>query len=76
MKEMKSNIPHIAVTPHSLKIEAQEITKILKGKIIAKIWRHKPKEIGIWFTDGTRLFIDNHPEGLELSITDGTDNKK
>jgi diphthamide synthase subunit DPH2 len=42
---------------------------MLKGKIVEKVWRHRSKEIGIQFTDGTRLFVDISEGGLELSIT-------
>lgn len=52
--------------------EAKRATKILKDKTILKIYRHRSNEIGIEFTDGTRLFIDHRPEGFELSITEGS----
>ncbi len=42
---------------------------MLKGKIVHRIWRHRPKEIVIQFTDGATLFVDMETDGLELSIT-------
>lgn len=49
--------------------EARRATELLKGKTVAKVWRHRREEIGIEFTDGTRLFIDHRPSELEISIT-------
>ena len=54
----------------TLEEEARWATELLKGKVVDVVWRHRPKEIGIRFTDGTRLFVDHEPEGLELSITE------
>ena len=54
-----------------LEQEAERATKLLKGKVVAKVTRHRAKEIGIEFADGTRLFIDHNPASIELSITDG-----
>jgi len=51
--------------------EARRATKLLKGKTVTKVWRHRPKELGIEFDDGTRLFVDQQEAGLELSITGG-----
>ena len=53
----------------ALEEEARKATELLQGKIVAKVWRHRDKEIGIEFTDGTRLFIDHQPNELEISIT-------
>jgi hypothetical protein len=64
---MKSNV---AITKAALNKEAKETTVMLKGKIVSKVWRHRPQEIGIEFADGTRLFVDMEEEGLELSITE------
>jgi len=49
--------------------EAKHATKLLKRKVVKVVTRHRQGEIGIEFTDGTRLFIDHKPEGLEISIT-------
>jgi hypothetical protein len=54
-----------------LENEAQQATDLLKGKIVSVVWRHRKNEIGIEFTDGSRLFIDSTQEGVELSITEG-----
>ena len=43
---------------------------MLEGKVVKVVWRHRPQELGIEFTDGTRLFADVvDGEKLELSIT-------
>jgi hypothetical protein len=65
----KKEYPLVAITESELKSEARRTTKMLKGKIVEKVWRHRSKEIGIQFTDGTRLFVDISEGGLELSIT-------
>jgi hypothetical protein len=65
---MKPN--HVATTKSSLAKEAKEVSEMLKGKIVLNVFRHRTKEIGIEFVDGTRLFVDMQEEGLELSITE------
>jgi hypothetical protein len=59
----------VAITKTALNKEAKEATDMLKGKVVSRIWRHRPTEIGIAFVDGARLFVDMDEEGLELSIT-------
>jgi len=66
---MKKEFPLVAITESELKAEARRTTKMLKGKIVNKVWRHRPKEIGLQFSDGTRLFVDISEGGLEISIT-------
>ena len=56
-------------TDNLLKTEAQRATELLAGKIVKAVWRHKEKELGIEFTDGTRLFVDYQPNSVEISIT-------
>ncbi|HEX8177232.1 MAG TPA: hypothetical protein VF543_19240 [Pyrinomonadaceae bacterium] len=53
----------------SLEQEAERATELLKGKIVAKVMRHRANEVCVEFTDGTRLFVDRHAGGVELSIT-------
>jgi len=52
-----------------LKQKSERATEMLKGKVVEKVLRHREKEVGIEFTDGTRLFVDAHDGELELSIT-------
>ncbi|MGZ8271864.1 MAG: hypothetical protein ACXW1T_11585 [Methylophilus sp.] len=54
-----------------LEQEATRATKLLKGKVVAAVIRHQNSEVLIQFTDGTRLFVDKNPLGVELSITGG-----
>jgi hypothetical protein len=61
--------PLVAIAEVDLSREAQSVTRLLAGKIVRQIWRHRAGEVGIEFTDGTRIFIDRAEEGLELSIT-------
>ncbi|MET4260313.1 hypothetical protein ABIC09_005274 [Bradyrhizobium sp. S3.12.5] len=51
--------------------EAARLTELLRGKVVNVVWRHRPKEIGIEFNDGTRLFVDAVDDGLDLSVTGG-----
>ena len=53
----------------TLEEEGRKATELLQGKIVTKVWRQRHEEIGIEFTDGTRLFIDHQPNELEISIT-------
>jgi predicted Ser/Thr protein kinase len=52
-----------------LKKEAERATELLKGKTVAQVWRHHESEIGMEFTDGTRLFVDKSSKGVEVTIT-------
>ena len=54
-----------------LQDESRRATELLRDKVVSRIMRHRPTEVGIEFTDGTRLFVDSAIEGVELSITDG-----
>jgi len=55
--------------PSPLEQEAKRATELLQGKVVSEIWRHREGEFGIRFTDGTRLFVDHTPTGVEVSIT-------
>jgi hypothetical protein len=59
----------VATSLHALRSEARKATRMLKGKIVDRVWRYRPKEIVIQFTDGSRLFVDMKTKGLEFSIT-------
>jgi len=60
-----------------LEEEANKAEKLLKGKKVKSVFRHRRNEFAIEFTDGTTLFVDQTEDGLELSITlDGLQNKK
>ncbi|MGZ8270676.1 MAG: hypothetical protein ACXW1T_05755 [Methylophilus sp.] len=62
------------MTDATLKLEQESLhaTELLKGKVIAAVMRHRENEVLIQFTDGTRLFLDHTPIGVELSITGGS----
>ncbi|RZL39328.1 MAG: hypothetical protein EOP35_03920 [Rubrivivax sp.] len=55
-----------------LQWEAERATEMLRGKTVATVWRHRAGEVGIEFSDGTRLFVDHTSTGVELSITEGS----
>ena len=55
----------------NLEQEAERATELLRGKVVAKVMRHRAKEVCIEFADGTRLFVDHQPDKVELSITGG-----
>lgn len=61
--------PLIAKTPVELIAEAERLSAMLCGKKVEKVWRHRAHEIGIEFSDGTRLFVDARDMGLEISVT-------
>lgn len=54
--------------------EGERATEMLKGKSVKRITRHRPAEVLIEFTDGTRLFVDAKG-ALELSITGQVDDE-
>lgn len=56
-----------------LQREAERATEMLRGKTVSVVWRHRHGEVGIQFTDGTRLFVDQASDGVELSITEARD---
>jgi len=49
--------------------EAERATSLLQGKTGLQCWRPSSKQVGLRFSDGTSLFVDQQPNGLELSIT-------
>ena len=53
-----------------LEEEARRVTEVLAGKTLRQVWRHGVGEVGVEFTDGTRLFVDAKSDKVELSITD------
>ncbi|MGV3533346.1 MAG: hypothetical protein ACO1QR_13345 [Chthoniobacteraceae bacterium] len=57
-----------------LEAEAVRATEMLRGRLVSKVWRHRPGEIVLEFDDGTRLFVDSSAP-LELSITGNSDDE-
>ena len=55
----------------NLKEESIEATKLLAGRKVQAVVRHKSSEVLIQFSDGSRLFIDISNNELELSISGG-----
>ncbi|HKR62928.1 MAG TPA: hypothetical protein VJZ00_04285 [Thermoanaerobaculia bacterium] len=62
------NRPRVATTEGDLSREARALARFVAGKTVKQIWRDRPGELGIEFTDGTRLFVDHVASGLELSV--------
>jgi hypothetical protein len=60
---------YMELNEKNLKKEARQLTKMLRGRTVEVVWRHRKKEVGIQFTDGARLFIDQTPDGLDYSVT-------
>ncbi|WP_332777509.1 hypothetical protein [Polaromonas sp.] len=54
-----------------LEDEAERVSELLRGKVVARVIRHRPTEVLLEFTDGTRLFVDRAADALELSISAG-----
>ena len=57
----------------NLEEEAKHANELLAGKVVEKVWRHRPGEIVIQFRDGSRLIADINGGALEVSITEGDD---
>ena len=57
----------------TLEQEVAELGRLLVGKTVARIWRHRPSELVLEFVDGTRLFIDHKTDSLEISVTGADD---
>ena len=55
----------------TLEEEAEALNRLLRGKTVAKVFRHRIGEVGIEFTDQSRLFLDQTPDGVECSVTAG-----
>jgi hypothetical protein len=55
----------------ALKAEGRSASRMLKGKIVKVVRRHRVREVLVEFTDGTRLFVDAQGDEIELSITAG-----
>jgi hypothetical protein len=56
---------------NDLEKEAAKISRLLKGKTVKIVRRHRVSEIMVEFDDGTRLFVNQDSDGLEFSITGG-----
>jgi hypothetical protein len=54
-----------------LKRDARSATRMLKGKVVHRVWRHREAEIGVQFTGGTQFFVDRSDSGVEISIVGG-----
>jgi hypothetical protein len=52
-----------------LEREAARLTELLRGKAVKLVRRRRPSEVMIEFEGGTRLFVDNGPDGLDVSVT-------
>lgn len=61
----------MSLTQPQLTKESELATKILVGKVVSHVVRHRESEVLIQFTDGTRLFVDGKNSLVELSITGG-----
>jgi hypothetical protein len=56
-----------------LENEAATATKLLEGKSVKVVRRHRANEVMIEFDDGTRLFVDSISDPLDLSVTGGSE---
>jgi hypothetical protein len=53
----------------NLNDEGERATQMLKGKVVARVTRHRDEEVCIEFVDGARLYVECSEAGVELSIT-------
>ena len=68
MEHRKTRPPVVATNESDLHRETAAVAKLLVGKTVRNVWRHRSGEVGIEFTDGSRIFINRVEEGLELSV--------
>jgi hypothetical protein len=61
------------LSPSNLAEESLRATELLLGKVVGRIVLHTPTQVMLKFTDGSRLFVDGAPAGIELSITGTSD---
>ncbi len=52
----------------SLTEEQAALERLLSGRTVAKIFRHRERELVLEFSDGARLIVDAQTP-LELSVT-------
>jgi hypothetical protein len=57
------------MSQQELEAEAARVTDMLRGKVVAHVFRHRTMEVMVQFTDGTRLFVDSSGGSVELSVT-------
>jgi len=69
-KTKKKRASAAAKKKDKLSREAKEATKLLRGKTVRIVRRHRAREVLVEFKDGTRLFVDGRTNRLELSITE------
>ena len=62
-------VPRVPKKKKGLAAEARRASRLLRGKTVKKVWRHRGSELGIEFEDGSRLFVDAKLRGLEITIT-------
>ena len=55
--------------PKTVTDEDLRATKLLRGKVVKKVFRNRDNELVIEFDDGTRLFIDSDNAPIDISIT-------
>lgn len=54
---------------YTLQEQADRASEMLTGKTVRIVKRHSAREIMLELEDGTRLYVDQTADGLELSIT-------
>ena len=54
--------------------QVAELKRLLVGKTVAHIRRHRKSELLLEFTDHSRLFVNIGDNGLEFSVT-GTEDE-
>jgi hypothetical protein len=58
---------------NKLATDTKKVTRVLAGKTVKAVRRHRATELLILFTDGTRLLVDQTTEGLELTMANEFD---
>ena len=52
-----------------LAAEAEKLSSLFRGKIVQRIWQHRPEAMGIEFADGTRLYVAQGDDGIQVTAT-------
>jgi hypothetical protein len=53
----------------TLEDEAEALNRLLQGKTVLRVFRHRTGEVGFEFTDESRFFAHQIADGLECSVT-------
>lgn len=74
-KKSQAEYPAVPSSEDELEKESKQLTRMLKNKTVARIWRPRSSEICVEFLDGTRLYAESNGKSIETSLTGGNEIK-